>query len=129
MPQNWVPGGPFCFFGTQVQSVPCLVSQSSLVKFCSNCWICQSCFMDYSKLLYVYFHTLSGIFLTKTFCPSLKYLYGWCLGSPCQSFAKPPPPTAGQETYDASHILGNSDQLSYLDNESCWDVCRLFLKH
>ena len=29
----------------------CLVLSVSLVEFCSNCWICQSCHMDFSKLL------------------------------------------------------------------------------
>ena len=45
-----------CFYETQVRSLPCLVSHSvtswvsALVELYSN-WICQSSYMDFSKLL------------------------------------------------------------------------------
>ena len=61
----------------------------------------------WSNCKFIYFHTFSGISLTKILVPSFKYLCGWCLESPCQLFAKPPPLTAGEETYNASHILGD----------------------
>ena len=40
------------FYQTQVRSLPCLItlSVSRLVEIYSNCLICQSCFMDFSKL-------------------------------------------------------------------------------
>ena len=40
------------FYQTQVRSLPCLItlSVSRLVEIYSNCLICQSCYMDFSKL-------------------------------------------------------------------------------
>ena len=45
----------FIFYRTQVQSLPCLVTESvcALVEFCSN-WICQSCKMNFSMQLDVF---------------------------------------------------------------------------
>ena len=39
------------FYRTQVQSLPCLASKSLTPCFCCSYWICQSCYMDFSKLL------------------------------------------------------------------------------
>ena len=37
----------------KVRTLPCLARHSvgPSCEFCSNCWICQSCYMDFSKLL------------------------------------------------------------------------------
>ena len=41
------------FYRTQFRSLPCLVTESLslLVEFCSNCWICQSSYMGFSKMI------------------------------------------------------------------------------
>ena len=43
------------FYRIQFRSLPCLVTESvrALVEFCFN-WICQSCFMVFSKMLDVF---------------------------------------------------------------------------
>ena len=42
------------FYWTQARSLPCLVSQSPSQSMfvVGNCWICHSCFVDFSKLIH-----------------------------------------------------------------------------
>ena len=45
---------PHCFYRTRIQSLPWLSVSPSVTphfELCWNCWICQSCYMDFSKLL------------------------------------------------------------------------------
>ena len=51
----WVTIIVFLYFcRTQTRSLPCLVTQSLTphFEFCSNCWICQSCYMDFSCFIF-----------------------------------------------------------------------------
>ena len=60
------------FYRTQVLALPCLVNESVacedadftlplLVNVESNCWICQSCYMDYPILIYGFVTTVPCI--------------------------------------------------------------------
>ena len=45
---------PHCFYRTHIQSLPWLSVSPSVTphfELCWNCWICQSSYMDFSKLL------------------------------------------------------------------------------
>ena len=72
-------------------ALPCQ-SVNSLVVFCSNCWICQSCYMDLSKLIHGFLQIVTWI-CQNWYSYLIKLLHGFVKVVLCFSCPLPNKPS------------------------------------